>query len=147
MDEVNKFADRDHLLSLSHDRRTDSKPKLRRRITDIFEYYDPLRRVHNYVGGHYSEPISLGRAARIAGMEKTYFSAFFRQKAGIPFTTWLRQFRIEQANRLMRERDLPVSELAFAVGFRDLRTFERAFKKCTGHTARDFKKMRRPTGK
>ena len=40
----------------------------------------------------------------------------------------------------MKSRDFAITEVAEEVGFRDLRTFERAFKKYTLTTPREFKK-------
>lgn len=146
MNGVTRFADRRHHVDRRrHARRVVahqalSRSRSSRKITNAFEYYTSLRKVHRYVADHYPEPLSLAKAARVAGVERTYFSTFFREKVGISFTAWLRHFRIKRAIRLMREHDLQISEVAFEVGFGDLRTFERAFKKCTGRTARDFKR-------
>ena len=44
----------------------------------------------------------------------------------------------------MRSQDHSITEIAYAVGFRDLRTFERAFKRHTGQTPLSFKKSVAP---
>jgi len=104
-----------------------------------FEYYARLRRVKKHVEQYYTEEISLENAAQIAATEKTYFSAFFREKVGITFTEWLRQFRVTKAIEIMKTRNESIINIAFEVGFGDLRTFERAFKKYPNLTAREFK--------
>jgi AraC-like DNA-binding protein len=73
-------------------------------------------------------------------MEKTYFSAFFREKIGVPFSQWLSRHRIERAVDLMKSRNYAISEVAARVGFQNLRTFERHFKRHTGQTPRDFER-------
>ncbi len=105
-----------------------------------FEYYARLTRVKKYVEQNYAEVISLEKAAEIAATEKTYFSTFFREKVGITFTEWLRQFRVAKAIEIMKTRNESIINIAFEVGFQDLRTFERAFKKYTNLTAREFKR-------
>ena len=104
------------------------------------QYYSRLKRVKEHVDKNYSQHLSLEKAAGIAAMEKTYFSTFFREKVGITFTDWLRRIRVAKAIDLMKRGDQSISEIAFAVGFGDLRTFERAFKKYTNSTAREFRK-------
>ena len=104
-----------------------------------FRYYPALQRVRDYVEGHLGEDISLHDAAVVARLEKKYFSAFFRRKTGIGFRCWLSQIRIQRAQEMLRERDHTITNVALAVGFRDLRTFERAFKRDTGMTPRAFK--------
>ena len=106
----------------------------------VFDYYPRLKRLHQYVEQSYSEPISLGEAAGIAALESTYFSTYFRAKVGITFTEWLRQIRIKKAMELMKTRDSSITHIAYEVGFGDLRTFERAFKKHTRMTPLQFKK-------
>lgn len=91
-----------------------------------------LARLKRFVDGHYADPLPLAKAADVACLEKTYFSRYFRRKAGICFHEWLHWIRVNRAIELMRTSDATVTEIAFAVGYQDLRTFERAFYKCTG---------------
>ena len=104
-----------------------------------FDYYARLQRVKEHVDENYSEEISLEKAAQIAATEKTYFSTFFRKKVGITFTDWLRQIRVAKAIEIIKTRNQTICDTAFEVGFGDLRSFERAFKRYTNMTAREFK--------
>ena len=105
-----------------------------------FEYYAPLRNVRQYIEDNYAENISLKKAAQVAGMERKYFSTFFHKKVGISFKYWLIWVRIGKAISLMKVENHSITQIAFQIGFLDLRTFERAFKKCTGLTPIEFKK-------
>ncbi len=107
---------------------------------EVFDYYPRLNRLREYVEQSYSEPISLKKAASIAALESSYFSSYFRAKVGITFTDWLRQVRIRKAMELMKAGDFSITEVAYEVGFGDLRTFGRAFKKHTLITPMEFKK-------
>ncbi len=111
---------------------------------EVFDYYPRLNRLRQYVEQSYSEPISLGNAASIAALESSYFSTYFRAKVGITYTEWLRLVRIENAMELMKAGDFSITHIAYEVGFADLRTFERAFKKHTRMTPREFKKSVAP---
>lgn len=104
-----------------------------------FEYYAPLRRVKQYVRDNSAENISLEQVAQIAGMERKYFSTYFHKKVGICFRYWLMGVRIGNAISLMEHENHSITQIAFDTGFMDLRTFERAFKRCTGLTPREFK--------
>ncbi len=109
-----------------------------------FDYYPRLNRLRDYVEQNYSEPISLRKAASVAALESSYFSSYFRAKVGITFTEWLRQVRIEKAMELMKASDSSITHIAYEVGFKDLRTFERAFKQYTRTTPREFRKSVAP---
>lgn len=122
------------------------------RLADAtFRYYARLRRVREYLEAHLSEQLSLTKAARIAGMNKTYFSQFFHEKTGMCFKQWVNSVRVEHAKRLMQSTNSSISNIAFNAGFGTLRTFERAFKRHTSQTPSDYKRgvqpnsrMRRP---
>src|SRR5512139_4162028 len=110
-----------------------------------FRYYRSLRSVHDYVVENYSAKITLGSAAQIARMERTYFSAFFHRKVGIRFRDWLRLLRVHKAMRILAECDQPVPAVGRAVGFEELRTFERAFKKFAHRTPAQYRRIARPS--
>ncbi|HEX4965314.1 MAG TPA: AraC family transcriptional regulator [Thermoanaerobaculia bacterium] len=112
----------------------------------IFSYYLPLQRVQEYVEKNLSEPIPLREAARAAGLEEKYFSAFFHRKTGVCFRDWLAGRRVERAIAILKGHDDTITHVAASVGFQDLRTFERAFKRLTGVTPREFKRSVAPEG-
>ncbi len=103
-----------------------------------FDYY-PWNSLCRYVDEHYSNHISLVEAAHISGLDKTSFCTFFHESVGINFTDWLRQVRISKAIELMKTSDLSVREIAHEVGFVEMLTFEREFKKHTLMTPKEFK--------
>lgn len=110
-----------------------------------FRYYHRLQEIKRFIDEHYMEEISLKKAARIAGLEKKYFSTFFHKKVGVGFKHWLTRVRVDKAMELMKAEDYTIAEVAYSAGFKDIRTFERAFKKCTKRTPRDFKNGSRPS--
>ena len=107
----------------------------------VVAYYSKLTRVKIYVEENLSEKFDLGQLAEIAGLEKKYFSTYFRKKTGVRVMEWVNAIRVNRSIQLMRTYDDSITNIAFAVGFQDLRTFERAFKKNTGVTAREFRRM------
>ena len=111
---------------------------------EALTYYPALRRVHDFASENYSGPIPLEKAAAVAAMEKTYFSSFFHSKVGITFSKWLQYLRVAQAVKLLETGDYSITEVAFQVGFNDLRTFERTFKKWSNLTPREFRRLASP---
>ena len=109
-----------------------------------FTYYPRLKKLKNHVDQHFADKISLSVAAEVTGMERKYFSAFFREKTGVCFKDWVAQVRIGRALDMLRAQDVSITCTAFSVGFQDLRTFERTFKRCTGMTPSAYKRKVRP---
>jgi two-component system response regulator YesN len=107
---------------------------------EAFNYYPALRRIREYVEANYSAPLSLAQAAAEVAMERKYFSKFFKDKVGVGFKEWIETIRVEKAIQAIRKEHGPLSDIAFAVGFQDVTTFERVFKKYTNMTPRDFRK-------
>ena len=103
-----------------------------------------IKRVLDYVEEHFPEKITLRSASKVAVLEATYFSALFHQIVGITFSEWLQYVRVRRALRIMNEEDCTISEIAYAVGFSNLRTFERTFKKWTNMNPRTFAILCRP---
>jgi len=107
----------------------------------MFFFCPRLAKIKLHVDEHYAEPFTLAHAAEIAALEKTYFSKVFKEKVGISFADWLARERIKRAVLMLMDHDHRITDLAFVVGFGDLRTFERAFKKCVGITPRQCKNI------
>lgn len=109
-----------------------------------FSYYRRLRRVRRYCFQHLGEPISLASAADVAALEPTYFSAYFHDKTGVCFSHWLSHLRVKEAKRLLTTTDRPISLIAQDVGYNNLTSLERAFKRCTGGTPSEYRRGHRP---
>nr|WP_316642491.1 helix-turn-helix transcriptional regulator [uncultured Roseateles sp.] len=79
---------------------------------------------------HESWPVA--RLAEVSGVSEAHFARSFRQAFGIPPHRYLLTRRIEQANTLLRDTELPITEIAFATGWESLGTFGRTFRDITG---------------
>ncbi len=78
-------------------------------------------------------------AARVAAMERRYFSAFFRKKVGMTFADWMRQTQIAEAMELLKHPNQSMNEIAAKVGFSSLGSFQSAFRWHTKMTPRRFR--------
>jgi AraC-like DNA-binding protein len=92
------------------------------------------RRISEYIDSHLGENISLEAMAEMAGLSVNHFARAFRQSTGIAPHGYLLQRRIEHAARLLSRTELPLSEIALAVGFSDHSHFARHFRRLTGMT-------------
>lgn len=100
-----------------------------------------MNRVMQYLLDHRYQKISLDDTASVANLSKEAFCRYFKLRTRKTFTQYLLQIRINEAQKLLQETDLGISEIAFQVGFENLSYFNRSFKKITGLTPRDFKRL------
>jgi AraC-like DNA-binding protein len=105
-----------------------------------------LKRVQEYLRQHLELPFPLARAAELAGLEYTYFSEFFHRRVGITFVRWVNALRVSRALELLIDTDLPISEIAARIGYRDERTLQRNFKQLTGHQPKALRRTFRAMG-
>ena len=81
---------------------------------------------------HEAWPIK--RLAQVSGVSEGHFARSFKQAFGLPPHRYLLTRRIEQANTLLRDTGLSITEIAFATGWESLGTFGRIFRDVTGRT-------------
>jgi transcriptional regulator GlxA family with amidase domain len=72
------------------------------------------------------------RLAEVSGVSEAHFARSFRQAFGTPPHRYLLTRRIEQATAMLRDTELPITEVAFATGWESLGTFGRTFRDVTG---------------
>jgi transcriptional regulator of acetoin/glycerol metabolism len=99
-----------------------------------------LRRVREYVQMHLSENIDLPMLAAVAELSLHHFAREFKQSAGVTPHHYLIQKRIERAQQMLAQTDLPLAEIAYAVGFSDQGHLARHFRGLIGTTPREFRR-------
>jgi AraC-like DNA-binding protein/PAS domain-containing protein len=89
-------------------------------------------RVFEYIDSHLQENITLEALAEIAQLSVHHFARAFRQTVGVPPHSYIVRRRVEHAGELLRNTDLPLSEIAVASGFADQSHLARHFRRLTG---------------
>jgi len=90
------------------------------------------RRICAYMESHLGEKISLDGLASMAGLSAHHFARAFRQSVGMPPHGYLLQRRLEQVEQMLRDTQLPLSQIALAAGFSDQSHLARHFRRLTG---------------
>jgi transcriptional regulator GlxA family with amidase domain len=91
-----------------------------------------LLRAKDRMDAAYDEDWPVRRLARVSHVSAAHFARSFRQAFGVPPHRYLLTRRIERASALLRDTDLPITEIAFQTGWRSLGTFGRIFRDITG---------------
>jgi two-component system, response regulator YesN len=99
----------------------------------------PLIRLQRHVAFNIHRRVPLAEAACVAGFERTYFSQYFHEKVGVTYSQWVNAMRVSRAIELLLHTHLSCAEICAGVGYREVRTFQRNFKRLTGATPTDFR--------
>lgn len=86
------------------------------------------------------ETLGLEQAARSVDLSPYHFLRQFRAVLGVTPHQYLLRCRLRRAAYLLAESDLPVTDVALDVGFRDLSNFIRTFRGAAGVAPRDFRR-------
>lgn len=88
-----------------------------------------IRRTTEYIHERLNETIALNELAAIAGLSPFHFARAFKQSVGDPPHRYQIRRRLEKACEMLVETDLPVIEIATAVGYETPQTLSRLFRR------------------
>lgn len=116
-------------------------------IDNVFYYLDSkhmnlIQKAIQYVHNHYNEKITLDSISSLVFVTPTYFSKIFKEEMKISFVAFLKDVRINQSKRLLRDSAIKLSDVAQLVGFEDQSYFTKVFKKTVHMTPLQYRKTR-----
>ncbi|WP_433685471.1 helix-turn-helix domain-containing protein [Nocardia sp. CA-119907] len=99
-----------------------------------------LHAARAYMRRHLTDPdLDVAAVARAHAVSRRYLEQLFARSDESP-AAYLRQLRLEEALRLLRETSTTVAEIAHLAGFNDVNTFTRAFRRSQGVTPREWRR-------
>lgn len=94
--------------------------------------------LQNYIREHYAENVQHSDLEQIAGLSRNYIIVQFKRQFGLTPIQYLTWVRIQKARELALQTNLSISEIAGQVGYADVHTFGKMFKKKTGTSLSQF---------
>lgn len=98
-----------------------------------------IREIYALVDEQYQNKITVDEVAALSNLTKPAFCRYFKKATGSTFISFLNQYRISQAKRLLL-MGKNISETCYSCGFESLSYFNRTFKKITEENPSEFKK-------
>lgn len=100
-----------------------------------------MKKAVSYMEAHYTEPfLDIDTLASLAGMTPDYFRHQFRAMYRVGPLGYLNRLKLSEAQKLLSDPGLSVSEIASRCGYADADYFSRFFKKRTGMTPTEYRK-------
>ncbi|HZH60562.1 MAG TPA: helix-turn-helix transcriptional regulator, partial [Metabacillus sp.] len=72
-------------------------------------------------------------------LNEDYLSKLFKKEEGIPLSTFIMEQRMDLAKKLLNTTNMPIGEVASAVGHSNFSHFSKIFRKHTGLNPKDFR--------
>lgn len=99
-----------------------------------------VRKAINYLKEHYYEPLSIPQIASHIGVSSIYLNRVFKQSTEKTLSEYLNNYRITQSVELLKNKSNTINYISEAIGYNDVRSYIRFFKKFYGMTPGEYRK-------
>jgi len=103
-----------------------------------------VRGCEDWLTENFAEAGSLQQVVDRANIPERTLKRRFRAATGMTLIEYLQNLRVEKAKRLLEISSLPVDEISAETGYEDASFFRRLFKRRTGLTPSQYRRMFRP---
>lgn len=125
------------LMALLHRMCSDLPPQHEENPRASVERISPALR---HIANHYAEAITAEELAGLCHLSEPQFRRVFLAALGTSPLRYVSQLRVRMAAGLLREQsDSQVTDVAFAVGFESINTFNRHFRQTIGMSPREWR--------
>ncbi|MBE7179397.1 MAG: helix-turn-helix transcriptional regulator, partial [Mucilaginibacter polytrichastri] len=95
-------------------------------------YSESVSKAIRYISSNYQRhDLSRQDIAAHVFLSEKYLSSLFARETGTHLIAYINQYRIQKAIDLLKQTRLPVSEIAFKVGYSSVQNFNKNFKSVT----------------
>lgn len=101
--------------------------------------------IENIIQTQYASCLTIDSIAKTMHFTPNYIGMVFKSVKGIGINRYLMNVRMDNAQRLLRESDLPVGEIALQCGYENVTYFHSCFKKETGITPNEYRNQGQET--
>ncbi len=99
-----------------------------------------IKKILSFIEAHCHESITVERIAKEVYLSPSRLSHIVKDELGMTLGECVSKKRVDKAKTLLREKELPISQIALEVGYPDQTYFTKVFKnveKCTPKTFRE----------
>jgi AraC family transcriptional regulator len=99
-----------------------------------------VRKITAFMRDNLERQVGLDELAALVNLSRYHFCTAFRRATGHSPHRWLTQQRISRAQELLANPDLPITEIALAIGYETSSAFAASFRKAMGVTPSAFRR-------
>ncbi len=98
-----------------------------------------INEIQKYITSNYYERISVSSIAKEFSITPQYLSNIFKRETGYTIIGYILNERINNAKKLLEEKDLKIVEIAEMVGYPNPSYFSKIFKRLVGKTPEQYR--------
>ena len=117
------------------------KKKIASNLTE--EYSEIMQKAVEYINSNFSSNITLFELSQKFSLSQSFFSRKFKEVTGFGLSEYITLVRIKNAEKMLCENKMSVTDIAFACGFNDSSYFASAFRKLIGITPLKYAKSKK----
>ena len=95
--------------------------------------------IADYIRENCTHDLSMQEVAHRMNYSEAYFCKLFKQCFGQNFTSYLTEFRVEEAKKMLALPTVNVKEIGRSVGYADANYFAKVFKRITGQSPTEYR--------
>ncbi len=99
-----------------------------------------MQLLHEFIENNYHHKISLDEAAALVNLTVPAFCRFFKNLTHRTFMTYVNEFRVARACRLLSRKHLSIAAVSYESGFNNLSHFNKQFRAIAGQTPTAYRK-------
>ncbi|WP_057305835.1 MULTISPECIES: helix-turn-helix domain-containing protein [unclassified Paenibacillus] len=103
-----------------------------------------VEKVVAYIHTHYQTDLSIEMIAIGVGLNSSYLSRIFKQHKSQTILEYLTLKRMEESKNLLMDTNMNLNDISMAVGYNNVNSYIRFFKKIEGITPGEYRKKRVP---
>jgi len=92
-----------------------------------------------HINVHYKENMQAEELSAISGFSASHFRRIFKALTGKTLSLYVQTLRIQEACRLLKNKEYSVEQVAVEVGYSDMKHFYAIFKRITGKLPKAFR--------
>ncbi|OUL62764.1 AraC family transcriptional regulator [Flavobacterium sp. AJR] len=100
---------------------------------------DRINIVFNYVKDHFQESIAIDEVSSLVSMTTPSFCRYFKKITNKTFTSFVNEYRLVHASKLLAEKPISINEVCYESGFNNFSHFSKLFKSYTGKSALQYR--------
>jgi len=103
-----------------------------------------VRQCEKWLGDRFREIDASGQVVELSNIPERTLKRRFKAATGSTLIEYLQNLRIEEAKRLLESSENPVDDISAEIGYGDASFFRRLFKRRTGLTPGQYRRMFKP---